>query len=67
VYKIQGGLYHNHGQLLPDDDGTVRYAQIYFFDSSEQQLDIRQQNNMTAHLKRNVLTTIQVFLFLHIL
>lgn len=60
VFKIQGGLYHNHGQLLPNEDGSVKYAQIYFFDFSEQQLDIREANNRTTQLKRHVLSKIQV-------
>ena len=64
VFKIQGGLYHNHGQLLPNEDGSVKYAQIYFFDSSEQQLNARQANNMTSQLKHNVLDTIQVYMIL---
>jgi hypothetical protein len=60
VFKIQGGLYHNYGQLLPNEDGSAKYAQIYFFDSADKQLDIRQSNNFHTGLHHNVLHKIQV-------
>jgi hypothetical protein len=45
VFKIQGALYHNHGQMLPHDNNSVKYAQVYFYQDPQQQLDRRMANN----------------------
>ncbi|KAJ7586912.1 hypothetical protein C8J56DRAFT_1051206 [Mycena floridula] len=64
IFKIQGALYHQLGQLLPGEDPhgqalPAKYAQIYFFDTNEQ-LDVRDQNNQIRHqLKCNVINIIQ--------
>jgi hypothetical protein len=64
VFKIHGALYHQHGQLLPDDNGNIKYAQVYFLDTSEAQIQRRMQNNQRNQLQAGVLSTIQVAVFL---
>lgn len=39
--KIQGGMYHAIGPLLPEEGVTERYAQCYFIDNSQDQVDTR--------------------------
>ena len=29
VFKLHGGLYHNHGVLIPNDGAHASYAQLY--------------------------------------
>src|ERR1700712_1825787 len=36
IFKINGELHHQLGQLLPGDDRNIKYAQIYFYDTNEQ-------------------------------
>lgn len=43
-YKIQGDLYHRLGPLLPDEDNTPSYSQLYIWDNAEA-LDLRHQRN----------------------
>jgi len=43
-FKIQGELHHLTGALLPHEDQTPIYAQIYILDTAEQ-LNIRRNNN----------------------
>jgi len=43
-FKIQGGLHHLTGALLPHNDHPPIYAQIYILDTAEQ-LNIRRLNN----------------------
>jgi len=43
-FKIQGELYHLIGALLPHDDHSPTYAQIYILDTAEQ-LNVRRLNN----------------------
>jgi len=43
-FKIQGELHHLTGALLPYDDHSPTYAQIYILDTAEQ-LNIRRLNN----------------------
>ncbi|KAF5348282.1 hypothetical protein D9756_010487 [Leucocoprinus leucothites] len=43
-FKIQGTLHHLTGALLPSENETPKYAQIYIHDSAEQ-LDIHWRNN----------------------
>ena len=45
VFKIHGALYHQHSQILPHDNRSVKYAQIYFYQDPQQQLDQRMANN----------------------
>ena len=39
--KIQGGMYYAIGPLLPEEGVTERYAQCYFIDTSQDQVDTR--------------------------
>jgi len=43
-FKIQGELHHLTGALLPHDDQTPMYVQIYILDTAEQ-LNVRRANN----------------------
>jgi len=43
-FKIQGELHYLTGALLPHDDQTLIYAQIYILDTAEQ-LNVRKANN----------------------
>jgi len=43
-FKIQGELHHLTGALLPYDNYTLTYAQIYILDIAEQ-LNVRRLNN----------------------
>jgi hypothetical protein len=45
VFKIQGALYHQHSQILPLENGSVKYAQIYFYQDPKDQLAKRIANN----------------------
>jgi hypothetical protein len=45
VFKIQGALYHRHSHLLPNENGSVKYAQVYFYETQQQQLAQRMANN----------------------
>lgn len=63
VFKIQGALYHNHDQLLPNENGNKKYAQIYFMDNSLDQINCRMANNQANDLRIDVLTKIQGVLY----
>ncbi|KIJ22471.1 hypothetical protein M422DRAFT_197125, partial [Sphaerobolus stellatus SS14] len=58
-FRIDGELYHSHGSLLPDEDGSARYAQLYFFDPVLA-LDQRMSNNQGTD--RRVMARIQTIL-----
>lgn len=45
IYRIKGELKHQLGHLLPNDDGTARYAQLYFLSTAEAARDQRLANN----------------------
>jgi hypothetical protein len=38
VFKIQGALYHQHSQILSLENGSAKYAQIYFYQDPKDQL-----------------------------
>jgi hypothetical protein len=72
VFKIQGALYHRHGHLLLGEDGSAKYAQIYFYDTQQQQVERHMANNtitdtagnVTLRLHEDVMSAIQVLCFL---
>lgn len=41
TYKISGTIYHTIGSLLPIEDRLSEFAQIYFYDTLEEQLQSR--------------------------
>jgi hypothetical protein len=45
VFKIQGALYHQYSQILPLENISVKYAQIYFYQDPKGQLDRCIANN----------------------
>ncbi|KAF9025557.1 hypothetical protein BDZ89DRAFT_888347, partial [Hymenopellis radicata] len=45
VFRLHGALYHNLGQLLPGEDGSRKYAQLYILDSRDEATAQRMRNN----------------------
>jgi hypothetical protein len=60
VIKIQGALHHHHGHCLPGEDGSVKYAQVYWYETPQMQLRQRVQNNAGQQLSEHVMAEIQV-------
>jgi len=58
-FKIQGELHHLTGALLPHNDKTPIYAQIYILDTAEQ-LNVRRANN--NNLDPIVIDNLQIML-----
>ena len=40
TFRIQGALHHSMGSLLPPPGERRRFAQVYMFDSAQEQLDL---------------------------
>jgi hypothetical protein len=45
TFRIQGALHHAMGSLLPPPGETPRFAQVYMFDSVQEQLQYRQETH----------------------
>jgi hypothetical protein len=60
AFRISGELHHQHGALLPLEDGARPpvYAQLYFFDS-ETALQHRMQNPANSSLNPNTMRFLQ--------
>ena len=43
TFRIQGALHHSMGSLLPPPGETPRFAQVYMFESAQEQLQFRQE------------------------
>jgi hypothetical protein len=60
-YRIHGGSYHLMGSMLPPPDGFPGFAQIYFHDSADAQLEFRvafaRRGNL--NIERNLLRRLQ--------
>ena len=41
TFRIQGALHHSMGSLLPPPGERPRFAQVYLYDSAEEQLQFR--------------------------
>ena len=53
TFRIQGALHHSMGSLLPPPGETPRFAQVYMFDSAEEQLQFRHE--VHPHLRLDIL------------
>jgi len=48
-FKISGELHHLTGALLPEGwSKPPKYAQLYLYDSAEEQVNYRMNNNQTC-------------------
>jgi hypothetical protein len=72
VFKIQSALYYRHGHVLLGEDSSAKCAQIYFYDTQQQQVEHYMANNtitdtagnVTLRLCEDVISAIQVLCFL---
>ena len=64
VFKIQGTVYHHQGSLIPKDNDTPTYAQLYIYDPQEV-LQYRYQNRHNSELRNDngILGDIQEVLY----
>jgi hypothetical protein len=60
-YRLHGESYHLIGSLLPPPDGAAAFAQIYFHDSDDLQLQKRVEFAIrgSLNIERNLLRTLQ--------
>lgn len=58
TFKIQGVVYHLIGSLLPNIDETPKFAQIYFMQDKEEQIETRIGSN--DHLRSELVEQIEV-------
>ena len=50
TFRIQGALHHSMGSLLPSPGKRPRFAQVYMFDSAQEQLQFRHETHPTLQL-----------------
>ena len=50
TFRIQGALYHSMGSLLPPPGERPRFAQVYMFDSLQEQLQFRHETHPNLDL-----------------
>jgi hypothetical protein len=50
TFRIQGAFHHSMGSLLPPPGDRPRFAQVYLYDSAEEQLQFRHENHPTLNL-----------------
>ena len=50
TFRIQGALYHSMGSLLPSHGERPRFAQVYMFDSAQEQLQFRRETHPNLQL-----------------
>jgi len=62
VFKIQGRLSHLAGSLLPQEEESPVYAQLYIYDPAEA-LDYRMQHEANRNLNRQVMGELQDMLY----
>jgi hypothetical protein len=60
-FRIHGGLYHRIGSLLPEENESPKYAQIYIYDSSENshQTQLSNRLSVVSHINRQTLDMLQ--------
>src|SRR5579859_4110420 len=51
TFRIQGALHHSMGSLLPPPGERPRFAQVYMFDSAQEQLDFRAETHPNLQLE----------------
>jgi len=62
VFKIQGRLSHLAGSLLPQEEESPVYAQLYIYDPAEA-LNHRMQHEANQNLNRQVMAELQDMLY----
>ena len=50
TFRIQGALHHSMGSLLPPPGERPRFAQVYMFDSAQEQLQFRHETHPNLQL-----------------
>ena len=50
IFRIQGALHHSMGSLLPPPGERPRFAQVYMFDSAQEQLQFRHETHPNLQL-----------------
>ena len=50
IFRIQGAFYHSMGNLLPPSGERSRFAQVYMFDSAQEQLQFRHETHPNLQL-----------------
>lgn len=63
TFKIQGQIYHRIGSLLPMNNDSEKFLQVYFLGNESSEVDKRLGN--TAGLKREIISKIQNLLHKH--
>ena len=53
-FKIQGEIYHRLGSLLPSDESSPKFSQIYFYDA---EVATHERMKIFPNLDENVLKT----------
>ena len=61
VFKIHGELYHQQGSLLPPEDTTASYAQLYIYEANDA-LQGCQANNPTLMNDQGLMGDVQEML-----
>src|SRR5437016_8998091 len=51
TFRIQGAIHHSMGSLLPPPGERPRFAQVYLYDSAEEQLQFRHANHPNLNLE----------------
>jgi hypothetical protein len=60
TFRIQGALHHSMGSLLPPSGEKPRFAQVYMFDSAQEQLQFRHKTH--PNLRLDILQLLNVVL-----
>lgn len=63
TFKIQGQIYHTIGSLLPMNEGSEKFLQVYFLGNESSEVNKRLEN--TFGLNREILSNIQNLLHKH--
>lgn len=63
TFKIQGQIYHQIGSLLPIQDSSPKFLQIYFMDNEN--IEVDQRNRIVPGTKRPVIQDLQNLLHQH--
>ena len=50
TFRIQGALHHSMSSLLPPPGERPRFAQVYMFDSAQEQLDLHSETHPNLQL-----------------
>ncbi|XP_071943821.1 uncharacterized protein [Antedon mediterranea] len=59
TFKVHGKVYHYIGSLLPDSPASPKFAQLYFYDATEDQQAHQRCTNSPTHLTPTMLKGLQ--------